>query len=98
MVEFLNYVADFAGNWFCILCFSKHYADNAKIPKEAFASASSFLGLMRFLGQSLSISILTTVMLTFKTSTPMRETLTVYLIIAVVGVTTAAISAHGKKT
>jgi len=69
-----------------------------KIPKEAFASASSFLGLMRFLGQSLSISILTTVMLTFKTSTPMRETLTVYLIIAVVGVTTAAISAHGKKT
>jgi MFS family permease len=69
-----------------------------KIPKEAFASASSFLGLMRFLGQSLSTSILTATMLAFKTSVPMKESLTVYLIVAVVGASTAAMSAHRKKT
>lgn len=68
-----------------------------KIPKEAFASASSFLGLMRFLGQSLSTSILTATMLAFKTSTPMEASLTAYLITAVVGAVTATISAHGKK-
>jgi len=69
-----------------------------KIPKEAFASASSFLGLMRFLGQSLSTSILTATMLAFKTSVPMKESLTVYLIVAVVGASTAVMSAHRKKT
>ena len=68
-----------------------------KIPKEAFAAASSFLGLMRFLGQSLSISILTATMLTFKTSIPMEESLTAYLIVAVVGTAIAAMSAQGKK-
>ncbi|RLE48747.1 MAG: hypothetical protein DRJ31_06515 [Candidatus Methanomethylicota archaeon] len=68
-----------------------------KIPKEAFASASSFLGLMRFLGQSLSISILTATMLTFKTSVPMEESLTAYLIVAVVGTAIAAMSVQGKK-
>jgi len=68
-----------------------------KIPKESFASASSFLGLMRFLGQSLSTSILTATMLAFKTSIPMEESLTAYLIVAVVGAATAAMSAHGKK-
>jgi hypothetical protein len=69
-----------------------------KIPKEAFASASSFLGLMRFLGQSLSTSILTATMLAFKTSVPMKKSLTVYLIVAVVGASTAVMSAHRKKT
>jgi MFS family permease len=68
-----------------------------KIPREAFASASSFLGLMRFLGQSLSTSILTATMLAFKTPIPMEESLTVYLIIAVVGAATAVMSAHRKK-
>jgi hypothetical protein len=68
-----------------------------KIPREAFASASSFLGLMRFLGQSLSTSILTATMLAFKTSMPMEESLTAYLIVAVVGAATAAMSAQGKK-
>jgi len=68
-----------------------------KIPREAFASASSFLGLMRFLGQSLSTSILTATMLAFKTSMPMEESLTAYLVIAVVGAATAAMSAQGKK-
>ena len=69
-----------------------------KIPKDAFASATSFLGLMRFLGQSLSTSILTVTMLVFKTSTPMEITLTIYLIIALIGTIMAIMSVSRGRT
>ena len=68
-----------------------------KIPREAFASALSFLGLMRFLGQSLSTSILTAIMLALKNLTPVRITVTIYMIIAAIGTIVAAISIHHSK-
>lgn len=68
-----------------------------KIPREALASSSSFLGLMRFLGQSLSTSILTATMLTFKTSIPMESSLTTYMTIATIGATTAMMSVSREK-
>lgn len=69
-----------------------------RIPKEALASASSFLGLMRFLGQSLSTSILTATMLTLKTPVPMEASLTVYLIVAVAAAAVAAMSAQRGRS
>jgi len=36
-------------------------------------------------------------MLAFKTSIPMKESLTLYLIVAVIGTAPAAMSAQGKK-
>jgi len=69
-----------------------------KIPREAFASALSFLGLMRFLGQSLSTSVLTAIMLALKNPTPMEATLTTYMIIAAIGTIIAAISIQYSKS
>jgi hypothetical protein len=69
-----------------------------RIPKEALASASSFLGLMRFLGQSLSTSILTATMLALKTPVPMEASLTVYLIVAVAAAAVAAMSAQRGRS
>lgn len=66
-------------------------------PKEALASASSFLGLMRFLGQSLSTSILTASMLALKQLTiSIEAALIVYMFIAACGIATAALSTHSR--
>ena len=98
MVEFLIVSMILLGTGFAFFASPNTTQIMRKIPKEAFASASSFLGLMRFLGQSLSTSILTATMLAFKTSTPMEESLTAYLVVAAVGTSMVAISMHGKKT
>lgn len=63
------------------------------VPRQAFALASSFLGLMRFLGQSLSTSILTALMLALKPfMASMEAALIVYTIAATCGVITAMFS------
>ncbi|MEM1556477.1 MAG: MFS transporter [Candidatus Bathyarchaeia archaeon] len=65
------------------------------VPREAFALASSFLGLMRFLGQSLSTSILTASMLALKPFIVSMETvLLIYAFIAACGTITAIFSAY----
>lgn len=64
-----------------------------RIPREAFASA--FLGLMRFLGQSLSTSILTAIILASKASIPvipMEVVLMTYTAISAIGTAVAVIS------
>lgn len=68
------------------------------IPHPSFSLASSFLGLMRFLGQSLSTSILTASMLTLKPFVvSMRATLIIYVFIAALGIITAIFSAYTDK-
>lgn len=69
-----------------------------RTPKDAFALASSFLGLMRFLGQSLSTSILTASILIFKPFVvSMEVALIIYLVMAVIGGATAVVSAHNAE-
>jgi len=97
VVEFLIASLILLGTGFAFFASPNMTQIMRKIPREAFTSASSFLGLMRFLGQSLSTSIPTATMLAFKTSTLMEEPLTVYLIVVVVGAAIAAMLAHGKK-
>jgi len=63
-----------------------------KIPRESFASASAFLGLMRFLGQSLSTSILTAIVLLLRISIPIQQALLIYMAIAFIGTVVAIAS------
>ncbi|MEM0027528.1 MAG: MFS transporter [Ignisphaera sp.] len=56
-----------------------------RVPKEVYATATAFLGTMRFLGQALSTSILTIVIATYKVAAPMKPALTAYLIASSIG-------------
>ncbi|MEM1783438.1 MAG: MFS transporter [Candidatus Bathyarchaeia archaeon] len=67
------------------------------VPKQAFASAASFLGLMRFLGQSLSTSILTVLMLTLKPFIySMEIALIIYTFTATCGAAAAMLSKYSS--
>ncbi|MEM2320700.1 MAG: hypothetical protein QXS79_02290 [Candidatus Bathyarchaeia archaeon] len=68
------------------------------VPRQAFALASSFLGLMRFLGQSLSTSMLTASMLALKPFTKSMEmALIIYAFTAACGTVTASFSAYIRE-
>ncbi|MEM2273285.1 MAG: MFS transporter, partial [Candidatus Bathyarchaeia archaeon] len=68
------------------------------VPREAFALASSFLGLMRFLGQSLSTSILTASMLALRPFTVSIEiALIIYAFTAACGTATAILSIYADQ-
>lgn len=68
-----------------------------RIPREAYASATSFLGLMRFLGQSLSTSILTSVITLLKDPAPMKTSLTIYLAASIAGLLMAIASIQKRS-
>jgi hypothetical protein len=55
-------------------------------PREAYGSATAFLATMRFLGQALSVSIITSVMSLQKDFiTAMTISLTTYLVLSILG-------------
>lgn len=55
-------------------------------PREAYGSATAFLATMRFLGQALSVSIITSAMILQKDlMTAMRTSLTTYFVLSILG-------------
>ncbi|MET1160530.1 MAG: MFS transporter [Thermoprotei archaeon] len=68
-----------------------------RMPREAYASASAFLGSMRFTGQSLSTSILTTLETMYRASILVNTALTTYLVLALTGLVLAIASVYSRK-
>lgn len=66
-------------------------------PKEAYASASALLATMRFLGQSLSTSVMTSVM-SFQRDLmdSIRTSLTIYIGLSIIGVFLSLLARGGK--